>query len=179
MRTLMRFGDGRKAAAGARRAQSVSFRAMAIGSRLLLFCSLPLALSACAGSREDAGYSVTEAVRYASAPVANDARVGDFYRPDGAGPFPAVLLIHGGSWQRGSRGGYSRSLASIPPLCGLGTRIRSQTLISRPTSGRCLSRSTSLSMARLLLTQALTDRISHCKTRRLCPSTIHLHFWQS
>ena len=27
----------------------------------------------------------------------------DVYRPDGAGPFPSVLLIHGGAWKRGDR----------------------------------------------------------------------------
>jgi acetyl esterase/lipase len=100
----MRFGAGRKAARGGRRCSSVSFRAMPLRFRLLPLCSaLVLALTACAGSRERADYSVTEAVRYAGSPVANDERVGDFYRPDGAGPFPAVLLVHGGSWQRGSR----------------------------------------------------------------------------
>ncbi|MGQ0697721.1 MAG: alpha/beta hydrolase fold domain-containing protein [Panacagrimonas sp.] len=27
----------------------------------------------------------------------------DVYRPDGQGPFPSVLLIHGGAWKRGDR----------------------------------------------------------------------------
>lgn len=27
----------------------------------------------------------------------------DVYRPEGAGPFPSVLLIHGGAWKRGDR----------------------------------------------------------------------------
>jgi acetyl esterase/lipase len=81
---------------------------MPLGYRLLLWSSVALALAACAGSREGPCYSVTEAVRYASAPAANDPRVGDFYRPDGAGPFPAVLVIHGGSWQRGSRSEMAR-----------------------------------------------------------------------
>lgn len=27
----------------------------------------------------------------------------DIYRPEGAGPFPSVLLIHGGAWKRGDR----------------------------------------------------------------------------
>ena len=27
----------------------------------------------------------------------------DVYRPEGAGPFPSVLLIHGGAWKRGGR----------------------------------------------------------------------------
>ena len=28
----------------------------------------------------------------------------DVYRPHGAGPFPSVLLLHGGAWKRGDRG---------------------------------------------------------------------------
>ncbi len=71
---------------------------MAFRSRLPLL--LVLALLACAGSPDRAPYSVMEGVRYAGA---HDAREGDFYRPAGAGPWPAVVLIHGGSWQRGSR----------------------------------------------------------------------------
>jgi acetyl esterase/lipase len=27
----------------------------------------------------------------------------DVYRPDGAGPFPSVLIVHGGAWKRGDR----------------------------------------------------------------------------
>ncbi len=46
----------------------------------------------------------------------------------------------------------------------------------RLTSDRCLSRSTLLGMARLLSARPLADKISHCKTRRLCPLTTQLHF---
>ena len=60
-----------------------------------------LAFTACAGSL--AQYQLTERVHYVGGAEARDPRVGDFYRPAGVGPFPAVLLIHGGSWQRGSR----------------------------------------------------------------------------
>ncbi|MGQ0620276.1 MAG: alpha/beta hydrolase fold domain-containing protein [Panacagrimonas sp.] len=31
------------------------------------------------------------------------ALLADVYRPHGAGPFPSVLLIHGGAWKRGDR----------------------------------------------------------------------------
>jgi len=89
-----------------RGAPSGSFRAMALRFSLLL-CSA-LALAACAGSPGRADYTVTEAIRYAGAPDADDLRVGDLYRPDGVGPFPAVLVIHGGSWQRGSRSEMAR-----------------------------------------------------------------------
>jgi acetyl esterase/lipase len=30
--------------------------------------------------------------------------VGDLYRPSGAGPFPAVIAVHGGGWTQGARG---------------------------------------------------------------------------
>jgi acetyl esterase/lipase len=76
---------------------------MALRSRLLLL--LAVVLTACAGS-DRAAYTVSEAVRYAGptdATVASDPRVGDVYRPSGPGPWPAVMLIHGGSWRSGSR----------------------------------------------------------------------------
>jgi acetyl esterase/lipase len=34
------------------------------------------------------------------------ALIGDLYIPDGAGPFPAMISIHGGGWQNGSRSAY-------------------------------------------------------------------------
>jgi acetyl esterase/lipase len=68
--------------------------------RLLLLFALGLA--ACAGGGS-ARYTVTEAVRYAGVASSGDPRVGDLYRPTGGGRHPAVVLIHPGSWQRGSR----------------------------------------------------------------------------
>ena len=94
MRTLMRFGSRRKAARG-------SLGAMTLRSRLVWL--ITLALTACAGSLDAERYTVSERVRYAGAADRGDPRIGDLYRPRGAGPFPAVILIHGGSWQRGSR----------------------------------------------------------------------------
>jgi acetyl esterase/lipase len=32
---------------------------------------------------------------------------GDLYRPEGAGPFPALVVVHGGGWQQGSRAAYA------------------------------------------------------------------------
>jgi acetyl esterase/lipase len=69
---------------------------------LLLF-----ALLGCVGS-DAASYVVRDGVRYAGAPRSRDVRVGDLYRPNGPGPAPAVLLVHGGSWQRGSRADMAR-----------------------------------------------------------------------
>ena len=37
----------------------------------------------------------------------------DVYRPSGAGPFPSVLLIHGGAWKRGDRAQVERLATRI------------------------------------------------------------------
>src|SRR5262245_56327520 len=65
---------------------------------------LLLALSsiACTGA-DRASYTVREAIRYAGPAGSHDARVGDLYRPTGDGPWPAVVIVHGGSWRSGSR----------------------------------------------------------------------------
>jgi acetyl esterase/lipase len=34
------------------------------------------------------------------------ALLGDLYLPDGAGPFPSLVAVHGGGWQQGSRASY-------------------------------------------------------------------------
>lgn len=34
------------------------------------------------------------------------ALLGDLYAPDGNGPFPALVAVHGGGWQQGSRASY-------------------------------------------------------------------------
>ncbi|HXS39047.1 MAG TPA: alpha/beta hydrolase fold domain-containing protein [Stellaceae bacterium] len=34
------------------------------------------------------------------------ALLGDLYLPEGAGPHPAVIAVHGGGWQQGTRAGY-------------------------------------------------------------------------
>jgi len=34
------------------------------------------------------------------------ALLGDFYAPEGAGPFPALIAVHGGGWQLGTRESY-------------------------------------------------------------------------
>src|SRR5258705_13742242 len=103
--TLMRFWLARKRRAARARA-GVASRSMA--SRLLPL--LLLLCTACA-SLERANYSIAEGVRYAGAADAHDPRVGDVYRPYGDGPRPAVLVIHGGSWRRGSR----PQMAKFPP----------------------------------------------------------------
>jgi acetyl esterase/lipase len=98
----MRFGPRRKAGAQAVSAcDRVASQAMTAHRRSWI--ALALVLTACAGSPDTARYAVTEAVRYAGPDEAGDPRVGDLYRPKGDGPWPAVLVIHGGSWQRGSR----------------------------------------------------------------------------
>lgn len=49
-----------------------------------------------------ATYTVTTDIEF-TPPDWPQPLVLDAYRPDGAGPFPAVLLIHGGAWKRGDR----------------------------------------------------------------------------
>ncbi|REH36649.1 acetyl esterase/lipase [Paraperlucidibaca baekdonensis] len=54
---------------------------------------------------------VPETLRFSSPswPAALDA---DLYRPNGRGPFPTVLLIHGGGWNSGTRdAGYVKQIA--------------------------------------------------------------------
>ena len=113
MRTLMRFGQGRnifaarRESAAAGRPSSLAMMALARHSRIALL--LPLLLAACLGSADRAAsYSVTEAVRYDGVLDSGDERVGDLYRPRRVGPSPAVLIVHGGSWQRGSRSEMTR-----------------------------------------------------------------------
>lgn len=61
----------------------------------------------------ETAYAVTRDVVYTPAdwPVPLTAEI---YRPEGAGPFPSVLAIHGGAWKRGDYGyteGLSEELA--------------------------------------------------------------------
>ena len=53
--------------------------------------------------------SVTRDIPYA--PVGRRTLLLDAYRPAGAGPFPAVVLVHGGGFTGGSKGGYTGDLA--------------------------------------------------------------------
>jgi acetyl esterase/lipase len=47
-------------------------------------------------------YTVTRDVKFTPAEWPQPL-LADIYRPVGAGPFPSVLLIHGGAWKRGDR----------------------------------------------------------------------------
>jgi pectinesterase len=47
------------------------------------------------------GYTVVREVHYINGP--NGALGADVYVPDGAGPFPGILYIHGGGWKSGDR----------------------------------------------------------------------------
>ncbi|MEO8628190.1 MAG: alpha/beta hydrolase, partial [Betaproteobacteria bacterium] len=63
--------------------------------------------------RETHGYSAEKAVIY-TPPAWPQALPADIYRPDGAGPFPGVLMVHGGGWHEGKRkhmGRFSKMLA--------------------------------------------------------------------
>lgn len=76
---------------------------------LLLLCAT---LGACsrhygkpdsaAPSPVESGYTIIRDIGFA--PVGwPKPLLADVYRPTGAGPFPSVLLIHGGAWKRGDR----------------------------------------------------------------------------
>lgn len=54
-------------------------------------------------------YSVVHDVQYTPAGWPKALRA-DIYRPLGAGPFPSVLVIHGGAWKRGDYG-YNESIS--------------------------------------------------------------------
>lgn len=47
-------------------------------------------------------YSITRDVLFTPADW-SEPLLADIYRPEGTGPFPSVLLIHGGAWKRGDR----------------------------------------------------------------------------
>ncbi len=69
-------------------------------ARLFLLTGL-MGLSACSLMPASTGetYETLAAVPYRSDP--HPRQIADLYLPPGAGPHPAVLLIHGGGWQRG------------------------------------------------------------------------------
>lgn len=58
-------------------------------------------LFACASFVGAAEYKVVRAVEYAK--TGATAQLLDAHIPDGAGPFPAVILVHGGGWTNGDR----------------------------------------------------------------------------
>lgn len=60
---------------------------------LLLLCLL----TSCASYQGTQSYSVVEDVYYTSEKT--DRLRGEVYVPKGAGPFPGVVLVHGGGWQ--------------------------------------------------------------------------------
>jgi acetyl esterase/lipase len=38
------------------------------------------------------------------------------YQPEGDGPFPAILFVHGGAWNAGIRTGRRYSTLDLPPV---------------------------------------------------------------
>ncbi|WP_020649049.1 alpha/beta hydrolase [Solimonas variicoloris] len=71
------------------------------GLRRAALLLLAVVLPACAVTADGEG-RVERELRY-TPPDWPQALTLDVYEPVGDGPFPAVLLIHGGAWQRGSR----------------------------------------------------------------------------
>jgi acetyl esterase/lipase len=76
-------------------------------ARVALACGLASAtVVPASGEEPDPPISIDRALVYAS-PAGEDLHA-DVYRPPGEGPFPAVLVVHGGSWTRGSRSRMTR-----------------------------------------------------------------------
>lgn len=71
--------------------------------KLLVFALLATVLPACAGMRTDIEYA-----RRGSASLTLDAWV-----PEGAGPFPAVIIVHGGGFIAGNKQTYVKPLFPI------------------------------------------------------------------
>lgn len=70
---------------------------------LLVSCSQHIGKPASSGPAPiHSSYTVTRDLSFTSADWPQPLLL-DVYRPEGAGPFPAVLLIHGGAWKRGDR----------------------------------------------------------------------------
>ena len=103
-----------------------------------------LVLTACASPTRAAHVTrSSEDVRYAGTPpTRDDPRIGDVYRPTGEGPLPAVVLIHGGSWQTRLALGAWRAWRAASRVSGyvvLQRRLsaRARAPLSRPSSTTC------------------------------------------
>jgi acetyl esterase/lipase len=87
-----------------------------------LVVALALAGAACSrhlGKPADAGpppvhsgYAIARDVAFTPADWPQRL-LADVYRPEGAGPFPSVLLLHGGAWKRGDRAQVERTADRI------------------------------------------------------------------
>ncbi len=112
----------------ARRGAKARERAALLARRLSVVAAiaglLPFAAAAPLYFKRDVRYSIVEYVRGfpgPAVPVEIDVDLGasglraDLYRPPGGGTHPLVVVVHGGSWQRGDKGEapeLSRVLAS-------------------------------------------------------------------
>jgi alpha-L-fucosidase 2 len=73
---------------------------------LSLLLALGLALAARAAVQTDIEYGV----------AAGESLKLDAFVPEGAGPFPAVILVHGGGWTGGDKSGGARKNAYMVPM---------------------------------------------------------------
>lgn len=69
-------------------------------------------------SRQEEGYTLHRNIPYSQS--ADGDLLLDAYIPDGAGPFPGILIVHGGAWQSGNKfqlSGYGRELVKRGYSC--------------------------------------------------------------
>ena len=66
---------------------------------LVVFLAFAITASV-AASTEPSGYKVEENIEFKQQPVSLHL---DAHIPPGKGPFPAVILVHGGGWTAGSK----------------------------------------------------------------------------
>ena len=71
---------------------------------IALVCAWPL-------SRPASAQSLQRGITYTS--PGTRAEQGDLFLPAGAGPFPAILYLHGGSWRSGSKGSFGKLAADL------------------------------------------------------------------
>src|SRR5712692_7225669 len=74
---------------------------MAVSGALVMMASVLAALVAGASPARATGVTVTKDVQYGDA--GGQQLLMDVYQPDGPGPFPAVILIHGGVFTHGDK----------------------------------------------------------------------------
>ncbi len=85
-----------------RQCRSANLAALILGGLLLAGCASHHNVREAPVALPETGFEVRPAVRF-SPEDWPEALFADLYLPEGSGPAPAVLLVHGGGWERRSR----------------------------------------------------------------------------